>query len=58
MSLEHFSSFINMGGQGAYVWGAVIAVLLALAAELATLAVRDRDSATRARPDASKDTER
>ena len=50
MSLDAISGLIHMGGQGAYVWGAVAAVFLALVAELAALTVRDRDSAERAQP--------
>ena len=48
MSLDQISGLIHMGGHGAYVWGAVAAVFLALVAELAALTVRDRDSAERA----------
>ena len=47
MSLHDVAQLIDMNGYGAYVWGAVAAVLLTLVAELATLAIRDRDSAAR-----------
>lgn len=50
MSWGDLTSFVAMGGQGIYVWGAVAAVLLAIVAELLTLAVRDHDNASRGEP--------
>lgn len=42
-----WSSFWQMGGHAAYVWGSVATVILMMVAEMATLAVRDRDNALR-----------
>lgn len=42
-----WSSFWQMGGHAAYVWGSVATAILMMVAEMATLAVRDRDNALR-----------
>lgn len=42
MNLEFLSDWLAMGGHGRYVWGAVLAVLLALGIESALLTRRRR----------------
>lgn len=48
MIWNDFASFWAMGGHAAYVWGAVVGVLLTMTLELAALTLRDRDLASRA----------
>lgn len=43
------ASFLQMSGHGAYVWGSVAAAVLMMAAEMSTLAVRERDNEARER---------
>ena len=49
MIWNDLSTFLQMGGHAAYVWGSVAAAVLMFAAEVATLAVRQRDNDARER---------
>lgn len=49
-----FASFLQMGGDGAYVWASVAAVVLTVAGETMALAVRERDDEARSRGEAEE----
>ncbi len=47
MIWNDLGSFLQMGGHAVYVWASVAALALMMAAEMGTLAVRDRDNELR-----------